>query len=186
MMVFNQTSLEKPTYTKHIEKAEEVKVKWNPCCHDFLIELQTYFDHSGKSYYGEYGLYFFNAAQEKLSRVRAYDGPIHDFSWDPQGDKFVVISGFMPAGSVLYNNKNEPLFEFGKLNKNFIAWNPQGRFLCLAGFGNLNGDMEIWDIPMTKKIGVCCSSSAAYCQWSPDGRKVHGYLTVDPNSHYNS
>lgn len=106
MLVYNQSSLEKPTYSKHIEKAQEVKVKWNPVCHDFLIELQTYFDHSGKSYYGEYGLYFFNSALEKLHRVRTYEGPIHDFSWDPTGDKFVVISGFMPAGCVLFNNKN--------------------------------------------------------------------------------
>lgn len=96
-------------------------------------------DPTGKSYYGEYGLYFFNSKDKKMNQVKTYEGPLHDFNWDPIGEKFAVISGFMPAGAVLFNNKNEPVYEFGKMHKNTVAWNPQGRFLCLAGFGNLNG-----------------------------------------------
>lgn len=141
MLLYTHASLKKPIYIKNIEKAEEIKVRHSPANHDFLIELQTYFDHTGKSYYGEYGLYFFNFAQCKMTQVKTYEGPIHDFSWDPKGERFSVISGYMPAGAVLFNNKNEPVFEFGKLYKNLISWNPQGRFICLAGFGNLNGDV---------------------------------------------
>lgn len=182
IFLYNSTTLQKPVYTKNIDKAEEIKVKFSPVNHDFLIELQTYFDHSGKSYYGEYGLYFFNSNQLKMTRVKTYEGPIHDFSWDPTGARFAAISGYMPAGAVLFNNKNEPVFEFGKLYKNLISWNPQGRFICLAGFGNLNGDVEIWDIPLTKKIGECKSSSASCCLWAPDGRKVHAMANEVPYS----
>jgi translation initiation factor 2A len=42
----------------------------------------------------------------------------------------------------------------------------------LAGFGNLTGEMEMWDLKEMKQIGFCKSSSASYCQWSLDDRKV--------------
>ena len=44
--------------------------------------------------------------------------------------------------------------------------------MCLAGYGNLNGEMEVWDIQEQKKIGLCTSNSASFCLWSPDGRKI--------------
>lgn len=108
MTIFNQKSLKggPHLYIKNIEKAEEVKIKFNPRANDFLIEVQTYFDSTGKSYYGEYGLYFFNSQEKRLSKVRTYEGPIHDFSWNPSGLNFIVISGFMPANSVLFSNQN--------------------------------------------------------------------------------
>ena len=66
-----------------------------------------------------------------------------------------MISGFMPAGSVLFDNYCTPKFEFGKHHKNSIRWSPLSRFLCLAGFGNLAGDIEIWDVYALKKVGQC-------------------------------
>lgn len=43
---------EEPIYQKHIKKAEEIKVKFSPTSNKFLMELQTYYDPTGKSYYG--------------------------------------------------------------------------------------------------------------------------------------
>lgn len=83
-----------------------------------------------------------------------------------------MISGFMPADPVLFSKNNEQIFEFGKQHKNEIIWGNLGRFVCLAGFGNLNGEMEIWDMAIKKRIGVCKSNSASYCGWSPDDRKL--------------
>ncbi len=34
-------------------------------------------------------------------------------------------------------------------------WSPQGRFLMLGGFGNLKGEIEIWDVMNFTKIGNC-------------------------------
>ena len=52
----------------------------------------------------------------------------------------------MPATSVLYSADNEKIFEFGKKHRNQICWGRLGRFVCLAGFGNLSGEMEMWDL----------------------------------------
>lgn len=74
------------------------------------MELQTYYDPTGKSYYGEYGLYLFNDQTNKISRIATENGPVHDFSWHSNGDMFIVISGFMPATSVLFSKNNEKIF----------------------------------------------------------------------------
>ena len=34
------------------------------------MELQTFFDPTGKSYYGEYGLYLYNDKFNKISRIK--------------------------------------------------------------------------------------------------------------------
>ncbi len=69
--------------------------------------------------------------------------------------EFIAISGFMPAGSVLYDSLCVPKFEFGQHHRNTIKWSPLSRFVCLAGFGNLPGDMDIWDVYSLKQIGTC-------------------------------
>ena len=47
--------------------------------------LQTYYDPTGKSYYGEYGLYIYNDEVSKISKIKTASGPIHDFEWDRKG-----------------------------------------------------------------------------------------------------
>jgi translation initiation factor 2A len=84
-----------------------------------------------------------------------YKGPIHDVQWNPSGDSYVVISGFVPAGSVLYDKTGIPIYEFGKHHRNLARWSPNKRYLLLGGFGNLNGEIEIWDVSIFKKIGNC-------------------------------
>jgi translation initiation factor 2A len=76
---------DEPIYEKFIKKAEEIKLKFNPNSNQFLMELQTYYDPTGKSYYGEYGLYIYNDLIKKITRVVTAKGPVHDFSWDKKG-----------------------------------------------------------------------------------------------------
>lgn len=78
----------------------------------------------------------------------------------------------MPAEPVLFSKKNEMVFEFGKQHSNKIIWGNLGRLVCLGGFGNLSGEMEIWDMVTKTKIGACKSNSASYCAWSTDDRKL--------------
>mmetsp|Transcript_16552 Transcript_16552/g.14348 ORF Transcript_16552/g.14348 Transcript_16552/m.14348 type:complete len:162 (+) Transcript_16552:1121-1606(+) len=108
----------------------------------------------------------------KLKKVPTYKGPIHDVCWNPNGQQFAVISGFMPAGSVLFDVKCVPKYEFGKHHRNTIKWSPNGKYIALAGFGNLSGDIEFWDVENYKKLGTSKSNSAVSCEWAPNGRKL--------------
>lgn len=50
-----------------------------------------------------------------------------------------MVYGFMPAKATLFDQRVKPIHEFGANPQNFVSWNPQGRLLALAGFGNLAG-----------------------------------------------
>ncbi|RLN97710.1 hypothetical protein BBJ28_00007800 [Nothophytophthora sp. Chile5] len=164
-------SLDAPTATKSFYKAEDVSLKWSPTGSALIIETRTDVDTSGKSYYGETGLFFLQSDGEYDCIVPlTKEGAVHDVAWDPTGRGFVVIAGAMPAHSTLYDSKALPIFEFGAAPRNHVSWSPHGRFLCLAGFGNLRGDMDFWERNKLKKMGSATSNAATTFAWSPDSR----------------
>lgn len=162
----------KPFVSKTIDKAHEVQLFFSPTGQNLLLWAQTFMDRTGESYYGEHMLLYLDVNRKTLKRVPTYKGPIHDVAWNPNGMEFIAISGFMPAGSVLYDSFSVPKFEFGRHPRNTVKWSPLSRFVCLAGFGNLPGDMEFWDVYSLKQIGTCKSGSAVSCRWAPDGRRI--------------
>ena len=76
----------------------------------------------------------------------------------------------MPAKTVIFNAKAEVVHTFPLGPRNTVLFSPQGRFMLLAGFGNLAGQMDIYDLEkdMTK-ICTIEASNASVCEWSPDG-----------------
>jgi len=171
--VYKYGELDKGPYiTKVVDKAHEIAPIFSPTGQNLLLWAQTTHDETGKSYYGEHALYYLDMNKKDFKRVPLYKGPIHDVAWNPNGLEFIVISGFMPAASVLFDNLCNPKFEFGKHHRNTVKWSPLSRFVCLAGFGNLSGEMEIWDIYNFKQVGTCKSNSAVFCSWAPDGRRI--------------
>jgi translation initiation factor 2A len=90
----------------------------------------------------------------------------------------------MPAKATLYDNKSNALFDFGTASRNEVFWAPHGRFLCIAGLGNLAGDVDFWDRYKLKKMGTTNASCAVQCMWTPDSRwfvtaTTHPRLRVD-------
>lgn len=58
----------------------------------------------------------------------------------------------MPAKTVIYDQRVRTLHDFGSAPHNFISFNPHGRLLILAGFGNLAGKMDIIDRKTLQKV----------------------------------
>ncbi|TRM57855.1 eukaryotic translation initiation factor eIF2A-domain-containing protein [Schizophyllum amplum] len=52
----------------------------------------------------------------------------------------------------------------------YISFNPQGRLMALAGFGNLAGKITIVDRRTLNKVTTIDAPNTSVCQWSPDGR----------------
>ncbi|CAI5727662.1 unnamed protein product [Hyaloperonospora brassicae] len=157
--------------TKSFYKAQDVTFKWSPTGSALIIETRTDIDTSGKSYYCETGLFFLQSDGEYDCIVLlTKEGTVHDVAWDPTGRGFVVIAGAMPANATLYDSKAIPVFEFAAAPRNHVSWNPHGRFLCLAGFGNLRGDMDFLERNKVKKMGSATLNSATTFAWSPDSR----------------
>ncbi|KAF4615117.1 hypothetical protein D9613_003458 [Agrocybe pediades] len=160
-----------PTCQKTFFKADRGQVKWNTLGTQVLLLTQTEVDNSNKSYYGETGMYLLSAAGNFDCRVTLdKEGPIHDFAWSPNSKEFGVVYGYMPAKTMLFDQRVRTLHDFGASPHNFISFNPQGRLIALAGFGNLAGKIEIIDRRTFAKVCTIDAPNTSHCEWSPDGR----------------
>lgn len=98
--------------------------------------------------------------------------------------RFVVAAGKMPCNVTLFNNKAENVHEFGAAHRNVISWAPHGRFLVVAGFGNLAGEMDFYDTLRLRKIGTNTAHCSVTYGWSPCSRYVHIQLHTTPYIRY--
>lgn len=68
--------------------------------------------------------------------------------------------------------KCEPIFDFGTGPRNAAYFNPHGNILCLAGYGNLQGGIDLWDLDAQKPISRCKIPDTTYVEWAPDGMHI--------------
>ncbi|KAF9994454.1 hypothetical protein BGZ79_000788 [Entomortierella chlamydospora] len=170
--IYSITNFTVPLASKSFFKADRVQMIWNQLGTNVLVWATTDHDKTGKSYYGETNLYYLAVAGNFDCRV-PIDGLIHDVAWAPASKDFVVIHGQMPnPKTTLFDHRANAVHEFGRDARNTIKWNPQGRILVLAGFGNLAGTMDFWDRKTLKKISSVSARDTTACEWSPDGRHI--------------
>ncbi|KAK5868128.1 hypothetical protein PBY51_009170 [Eleginops maclovinus] len=157
---------------KSFFKADRVSMRWNKKASAVLVTASTEVDKSGASYYGEQTLHFLSVSGETALVQLQKNGPIYDVSWSPSSAEFCVVYGFMPAKATVYNLKCDPLFDFGTGPRNAAYYSPQGHILILAGFGNLRGQMEVWDVKKYKLVSKPQAPDATHFSWCPDGEHV--------------
>jgi translation initiation factor 2A len=175
--------------SKGLFQAEEIAVHWSPKGDSALVVLQTSVDTSGQSYYGTTTLHLMAETATDVITVplpNNLNGPVLDVSWMPNPTKppcFAVISGKMPSMASLHNGvTGDATFLFGNAHRNTLCWAPHGRFLNIAGFGNLAGGMNFWDrnklkvipqydsdtgVPVYHEVVASCTVGFG---WSPDSR----------------
>jgi translation initiation factor 2A len=82
-----------------------VRLLWNSTGSALLAETASDTDASNQSYYGETKLHFLAADGSAEGLVALKEGPVHDVQWSPSGQHFMVIAGFMPAKTILFDAK---------------------------------------------------------------------------------
>jgi translation initiation factor 2A len=139
-----------------------------------IVLAQTEVDKTGKSYYGETTLYVLSANGGFDSRVTLdKEGPIHDVSWSPNSKEFGVVYGYMPAKTTIFNQRAVATYNFPLGPRNTIIFSPTGRFVLIAGFGNLAGQMDIYDLEKDyKKICTIEGGNPSVCEWSPNSTYI--------------
>lgn len=139
-----------------------------------IVLAQTDVDKSNKSYYGETTLYVLSANGGFDSRITLdKEGPIHDVSWSPNSKEFGVIYGYMPAKTTIFNQRAVATHTFPLGPRNTILFSPTGQFVLVAGFGNLAGQMDIYDLEKDyKKICTIEGGNPSVCEWSPDSKYI--------------
>ncbi|XP_061575955.1 eukaryotic translation initiation factor 2A [Cololabis saira] len=157
---------------KSFFKADRVVMQWNQKATAVLVTASTEVDKSGASYYGEQTLHYLAVNGETAQVQLAKNGPIYDVSWSPNSSEFCVVYGFMPAKATVYNQRCDPVFDFGTGPRNAAFYSPQGHILVLAGFGNLRGQMEVWDVKKYKQVSKPQAPDTTCFFWCPDGEHV--------------
>ncbi|XP_046907870.1 eukaryotic translation initiation factor 2A isoform X3 [Hypomesus transpacificus] len=137
-----------------------------------LVTASTEVDKTGASYYGEQTLHYLAVNGETAAVQLSKNGPIYDVAWSPSSSEFCVVYGFMPAKATVFNHKCDPVFDFGTGPRNAVFYSPQGHILVLAGFGNLQGQMEVWDVKKYKQVCKPQAANSTHFSWSPDGEHV--------------
>ncbi|RDL32569.1 Translation initiation factor eIF-2A [Venustampulla echinocandica] len=172
--IFNVPQFNAPVSQKTFFKGDKVQLKWNQLGTTLIVLAQTEVDKTGKSYYGETTLYVLSANGGFDSRITLdKEGPIHDVSWSPNSKEFGVVYGYMPAKTTIFNQRAVATHTFPLSPRNTIIFSPTGRFVLVAGFGNLAGQMDIYNLEKDyKKICTIEAGNPSVCEWSPDSRYI--------------
>ena len=94
-------------------------------------------------------------------------------SWSPNSKEFGVVYGYMPAKTTIFDTQTNPKHDFSLGPRNTILFSPHGRFVLIAGFGNLAGQMDIYDLEKDyAKLATIEGSNTSVCEWSPDGQHI--------------
>uniref|UniRef100_A0A8C7UXC7 Eukaryotic translation initiation factor 2A n=1 Tax=Oncorhynchus mykiss TaxID=8022 RepID=A0A8C7UXC7_ONCMY len=157
---------------KSFFKADRVTMLWNKKATAVLVQASIEVDKTGASYYGEQTLHYLATNGETSAVQLQKNGPIYDVAWSPSSTEFCVVYGFMPAKATVYNLKCDPVFDFGTGPRNAVYYSPQGHILVLAGFGNLRGQMEVWDVKKWKQVSKPQAPDSTHFAWCPDGEHV--------------
>ncbi|OKL63051.1 Eukaryotic translation initiation factor 2A [Talaromyces atroroseus] len=172
--VFVVPQFNSPVSQKTFFKGDKVQLKWNNSGTSIIVLAQTDVDRSGKSYYGETTLYLLSASGAFDSRIDLdREGPIHDVTWSPNSKEFGVVYGYIPAKTTIFNYRGVATHSYPLAPRNTIVFSPHGRFVVVAGFGNLAGQMDIYDLEKGhQKITTIEGSNATVCEWAPDGKHI--------------
>lgn len=161
------------------------ELQWNSHGLALLAHCQTEVDETGASYYGGSKLLALSADgayQHDLTEDEAPNGTsVQAVAWNPRRDEFVLIRGFQPAQATLWcwdeqagtASMAKVLLE--KAHRNTIRFNHFGSLVCLAGFGNLAGDVDFFGRRAGEKcdyarISSCQANCTVSAEWSLDGR----------------
>lgn len=152
-------------------QADDARAVFAPDGSAVLVEMST--SSSADSYYGDSRLFIFDRSGKLAAPVPGLkDGPTHDFCWSPKSDCFVTVTGRSPPLAQLHDGRTGAArFSFGTSAWNTARFAPHGRFLMLGGFGNMPGDIALWDVnkrkPLAPTFNAPCTVNV---EWSPDSR----------------
>lgn len=162
--------IEQAVNTKTFFAVDSCIFYWNAKGTTVLGKTSTNFN--SNSYNGENKLYLLShiSNQALLLTSSKDSGPIHDINWNVDGLSFAVNFGYMPSKTVFYNTKGDVIKQMEPDKKNTILHSPNGKYVLIAGWGNLAGAVDIFDITDNyKKIVSFEQSNINFVEWSPSG-----------------
>jgi len=153
-------------------KVKDCGLLWNSEGTALLANASSDVDETGNSYFGSTYLYWLKPEGKAKAEVcGAKDGQVQDVCWSPGANEFMLIVGMLPAAVNIYSGETGKLVKaLGQAKRNTLKWNPFGRFVAVAGFGTLPGDLEFYDRTKDETITSFRAALTVDCAWFADGR----------------
>lgn len=172
--VYSLPNVKNPVSQKQFFKGESCTFKWNALGTSLLALVSTDVDSTNKSYYGETQLYLLDISGSFDQKIHLpKEGPIHEITWSPTSREFAVIYGYMPAVTSFFDSRGNSIHSLPNASRNTILYSPHAKYILVAGFGNLPGDIDILDRQNKfSKVVSFQASNTSVCKWSPDGRFI--------------
>lgn len=170
--IYKVPALSQIIASRTLLRAESVQLMWNKLGTACLVNATTDVDQSGKTYYGDSTLYLLTVNSGADQRIALdKEGPVHDVAWSPTSDEFAVVYGYMPSKTTFFDSRGNNVHSLPLASRNTLKFSPQGRFVVVAGFGNLQGQVDIYDRGNKyNKITSLDAPNTSYYDWSPCGR----------------
>lgn len=170
--VYKLPSLSHPVAQRTLFRAESVRMFWNGLGTAVLVIAQSDVDSSNQSYYGDTSLHLLNVDSGNDQKIMLdRQGPVYDVAWSPDGTEFGVVHGLMPSQTAFFDIRGTEKSSMPLSARNHIKYSPQGTYVVVAGFGNLQGHMDIYDRSRNfTKIGEILATNSSFYDWTPCGR----------------
>ena len=173
IVIYDYQDLSKPFKVLNTSYTDRVKIKVSLDQKYVLINAIND-NPSNKSYYGQSNLYFLEVLTSRFIKINLPEGPIHDFSFTPNGEYFLICAGNLPSAVKYYKKNALYIKDIAKGNFNTIKISPDSRMVALCGFGSLKGDIEFYSLKEGELIGrnnfFCCVNF----EWSQDSKYILG------------
>merc|ERR1711871_320515 len=104
-----------------------------------------------------------------------------DFKFEPNSHRFAFIYGdaaqrgnidFYTLGGSRGRQDMEKLYTLENKQANLLYWSPLGNYIVLAGLGNINGQLEFWDVDSNLSMSTQEHFMCNHISWDPSGRVV--------------
>ncbi|ANQ08903.1 Uncharacterized protein PCOAH_00032900 [Plasmodium coatneyi] len=182
--IFKSSDLSNHVYSKSFFNSDEMKLKWNKNATAVLLNVHTQVDKEKQYYYGLSNLFFIDTSKFSEVNIMTDRGQIYDCIWSYNQNKFYVCKGDIPAEIVLYDKCANIAHSFGRHKFNTLRLNCSEKLLLTGGFGNLSGDITLWNTTTKKEVTKTKASCAVICEFFNDGKHfltatTHPRLRVD-------
>lgn len=170
--VYKLPSLSHPVAQRTLFRAESVRMHWNGLGTALLVIAQSDVDASNKSYYGDTSLHLLSVNSGSDQRIALdREGPVYDVAWSPDGNEFAAVYGLMPSKTSFFDVRGNEKSSMPLSARNYLKYAPNGNLVVVAGFGNLQGNMDIYDRSRDfVKVGEILATNSSFYDWSPCGR----------------
>lgn len=158
----------------NIFQVKECKMSWQKSGDHLCVSVERW-TKSKKQTYTQFMLFHMRDKLIAQDLVEVKE-KIQHFDWEPVGSKFAVVFGEQPRIALsVYSiaaGKVTLLKTIERITANALFWSPRGRYLVVAGLGQMQGILEFIDTKDMSTMNRAEHFMASDVEWDPSGRFV--------------